>query len=129
MLGLPQLLGDDLRGGLRIQEAVPDDLADDLVGSTIIGFGASGFAEQSDGALLQKAMAQLEIALLGIAEFASRRQGAQAVAVALEEHREFEGDFVIGQHRQGAGGAREGGKGVLGESDHNGKVRGEGQKV
>jgi hypothetical protein len=40
---LAQFLGDDFGGGFRIQEAMVDDQAHDLLGAAVIGFGAARF--------------------------------------------------------------------------------------
>ena len=37
--GLAELLGDDVDRGVRIEEAVTDDLADKFVGADIVAFG------------------------------------------------------------------------------------------
>ena len=39
--GLAELLGDDVDRGVGIEEAMADDLALDLVGADIVGFGAA----------------------------------------------------------------------------------------
>ena len=38
--GLAEFLGDDVDRGIRIEEAVTDDLANDFVGTDVIAFGA-----------------------------------------------------------------------------------------
>ena len=61
---LRELLGNDFGGGLRVEEAVPDDLANDFGCATVLGFrsafaalqcAATGFAER--GAQLESSVA------------------------------------------------------------------------
>jgi hypothetical protein len=42
---LPQFLGDDFRGGFRIEEAMANGLADQLVAASVVGFRPSGETE------------------------------------------------------------------------------------
>jgi hypothetical protein len=44
---LPELLSDDVDRGVRIEEAVTDDLANDFVGADIVVFGAGLVALES----------------------------------------------------------------------------------
>jgi hypothetical protein len=67
---LTEFLGDDLGTGFRVQEAVTDNLADEFLGTSVIGFGATFGAEESLAALLQKQSAKLEVTLTAEAEFA-----------------------------------------------------------
>ena len=41
---MAELLGDDVDRGVRIEEAVTDDLANDFVGADIVAFGAGPVA-------------------------------------------------------------------------------------
>ena len=123
MLGLLELLGDDLDAGLRVQEAVSDDLAHDFPGAAVIGFGASALALQGERALVLQPVEQLEVARLGIAELRGGLGGAQALALAFKEPGQLEGDFVIGRDEQRAGGAGELGLRWRGKRNHGEKVR------
>lgn len=96
MVSLAEFLSDDLGRGLRIQEAMADDLADDFVGAPVIGLGAGGFTVQSQGAVFFEQMEQLEIAGFGIAEFFGGLGGTGAFALAFEEHGQLEGEFIVG---------------------------------
>src|SRR5208283_1306062 len=51
MVGLLELLGDDLRRSIRIQETMTNDLTDQLFGAPIVGLWPARFALQSQGAL------------------------------------------------------------------------------
>jgi hypothetical protein len=105
--GLTEFWGDDGRGGLGIEEAMANDLANDFVGAAGGTLGAAFVAVQGQGAAVGEGLAELEVALFAEAEFAGGLDGAKAFARAFEEHGEFAGDFVVGRHGQGAGGADE----------------------
>lgn len=104
---LAELLGDDVGGGVGVEEAVADDLADDFVGAAGGAFGAAFLAEQRGGAAVGERLAELEVALLAEAELACGGGGAEALALAFDEHGEFAGDLVVGAEGEGAGGADE----------------------
>src|SRR5216683_2622456 len=105
--GLAELLGDDVGGGVGVEEAVADDLADDFVGAAVATFGAAFLAEQGGAAAVGERLAELEVALLREAELACGGGGAEALAFAFDEHGEFAGDLVVGAEGEGAGGADE----------------------
>ena len=105
--GLAEFLGDDIGGGVGVEEAVADDLADDFIGAAVEAFGAAFLAEQGGGAAVGERLAELEVALLAQAELACGGGGAEALALAFDEHREFAGDLVVGPEGAGAGGADE----------------------
>jgi len=92
---LSEFLSDDLGAGFRIQEAVTDNLADEFLGASITGFGATFGAEESKAASLQKKGAELEVALTAKAELGGGMLDALRAAFALDEHGEFAGDFIV----------------------------------
>jgi hypothetical protein len=92
---LSEFLRDDFGAGFRIQEAVTDDLADEFLGASIIGFGAAFGAEEGRAAFLQKKGAQLEVTLTAKAEFGGGMVNALRAAFALDQHGEFTGDFIV----------------------------------
>jgi hypothetical protein len=49
--GLAELLGDDVDGGVGVEEAVANDLTLDLVGADVVGFGTTLLVLESQGAL------------------------------------------------------------------------------
>ena len=97
---LAEFLGDDVRRGLGIEEAMPDDLSDDFVGASVVAFGSAFLIEQRRGAVVAVGLSELEIALLAEAELAGRRAGSESVAFAFEEHDEFGSEFVVGRDVQ-----------------------------
>jgi len=100
LAGLAQFLADDGGRGVRIQEAITDDLLDDLIGATIVGFGAALLVLQGQGAALFESLAQLEIALLGVAEFLGGGDGAGAFALPFVEHGQFDQDEIVSRDGQ-----------------------------
>ena len=100
LAGLAQFLGDDGGRGGRIQEAITHDLLDDLIGAAIVGFGAALLILQGQGAALFENLAQLEVALLGIAEFLGGGNGAGAFALAFVEHGQFGQDGIVSRDGQ-----------------------------
>ena len=62
-----------------------DDLLADLVGAAAGGFGPALLAAQGQGAVVDEAVAELEVALFAEAELAGCGQGAQAFAFAFVE--------------------------------------------
>ena len=113
MTSLTQLLADDCRRGVWIQEPVTDHLLDDLVGAAVIGFGAAFVALEGQGALRFEGLAQLKVALPGEAEFGSGGQRPQAFAFAFIEHGEFGENGIARRSGELASGAGEN-QGVFG---------------
>jgi len=99
---LSEFLSDDFGTGLRIQEAVTDDLTDQFLGSPVVGFGAAFGTEKSLAAFFKKEGSELEVTLTAKAEFSSGTVNAFRAAFALDEHGEFTRDLVIFGNGQGA---------------------------
>jgi hypothetical protein len=53
-VGLAEFLGDDRGGGVGVEEAVADDLPDNLRGADVVGFGSGFAAEEGRGPLITK---------------------------------------------------------------------------
>jgi hypothetical protein len=92
---LAEFLGDDGGGGVGIEEALANDLANRFIGTTGTGLGSAFVAQEGDGTALEVSGAELEITLLAEAEFGGSRLGAKSFEFAFQEHEEFVGDFVI----------------------------------
>jgi hypothetical protein len=105
---LAEFLGDDVGGSLGVEEAVANDLADDFVGTAVVGFGAAFLAEQGLSALGLEEVSELEVALLGEAVLGGGLGGPEPLAIALHEHGQLAGDFVVFGDGEGAGVADEG---------------------
>jgi hypothetical protein len=93
--GLAELLCDDLNRGVRIEEAVPDDLPNDLVGADIVGFGAGLVRHESIFTTLTIEFEQLKISLSAEAELRGGIDDANPFALAFEEHGEAGNDEII----------------------------------
>jgi len=105
--GLAELLGDDLGGGLGVEEAVADDLAHGLVGVAGGAFGAAAVVLQGRGAVGEEGAADLEVTLLAEAKLLGGGEGSESLALALDEHGEVAGDLVGGGDGERTGGADE----------------------
>jgi len=92
---LAEFLSDDFGGGIGIQEAMPDNLADHFAGASIVGLGARDFVLQGSGSLLLEALSELEIALFAVAKLSGGLDGAHAFAFPLEKHRQFVSDMIV----------------------------------
>lgn len=62
-VALSEFLGNDFRAGFRIKEAVADDLADEFLGASIVGFGPPLGAEEALPTLSKEERPELEVAL------------------------------------------------------------------
>ena len=100
---LTQLLGNDLRRGVGIEETVSDHLPDDLVRSPVIRFGTALLALQSERPALLISAAELEVTLFAVAEFFGGLQWSTIFALAFNKHEQLAGHLVILAHLQGPG--------------------------
>jgi hypothetical protein len=94
-VALAEFLSDDFGAGFGIQEAVTDDLADQFLGASVIGFGAAFGAEEGRPAFFEEEGAELEVTLPAIPEFSGRLIDAFRAALALDQHGEFAGNFIV----------------------------------
>jgi hypothetical protein len=106
-VALLEFLGEDLRRGLRVQEAVTQDQAHDLLGATVVGFGAAFLRPQRAQAALFVGGQQLVIAGTGVAELGGGGGGVLLEALAFHEHEEPTCQHVVWSDVQGAGRAGE----------------------
>jgi hypothetical protein len=83
---LAEFLRDDVDRGVRIEEAVADDLANDFVGADIVAFGAGLVALESCASMLAIELEQLKISLPAEFELLSGLDGAGPFASAFNEH-------------------------------------------
>jgi hypothetical protein len=103
--GLAKLLREDVERGVGIEEAVANDLANDLVGANIVSFGPRLLAKESCAALFTKEFEQLEISLLAEAELFGCLGGTGPLALAFDEHGEPGDDEVIRKDGEFSGGS------------------------
>jgi hypothetical protein len=104
-MGLAKFLCNDLGGGVGVEEAVTQDLADDFFGAAIVGFGAGSFGLEGGQATLLEVVEQLIITLAAVAVFLGERDDVLFQTLTFYEHEEAVGLEVGGGDRQDAGGA------------------------
>ena len=105
--GLAKFLCEDVERGVGIEEAVANDLANDLVGADIVAFGAWLIAKESWATLFTKEFEQLEISLFAEAELLGRVGGTGPLALAFDEHGEAGDDEVIRKDGELSGGSED----------------------
>jgi hypothetical protein len=104
---LPEFLSDDFGRSVGIQKAIAQDLADDLIGPAILGFGTGLPGLQGGEAALLEGFEQLVITLTTIAEFLRDGADVSFQALAFDEHEEAAGEVIGRGDGKGSGGARE----------------------
>jgi hypothetical protein len=103
--GLAELLRDDVDRGVRIEEAVTDDLTNDFVGADIVAFGAGPLALESCTTRFTIEFEELKISLLAEVELLSGLGGTEPFALAFNEHGQAGDDEVIRKNGELSGGA------------------------
>ena len=103
-VGLAQFLSDDLGGGIRIQKAVAQNLADGLIGAAVVGLGASLLRLEGGQAALLEGVEDLIVALTAVAVFLGDGGDIVIQTLAFNEHEETGGQRVGAGDGQGAGG-------------------------
>lgn len=81
---------------------MPNHLSLDFRSAAIVPFRSARLVVERDGPLLLVGMEQLEIALLGVALLTGGVGGAQALALAFDEHGELPGELILIDERQGS---------------------------
>jgi hypothetical protein len=103
--GLAELLRDDVDRGVRIEEAVADDLANDFVGADVVAFGAGPVALESCASRFTIEFEQLKISLLAEVELLSGLGGTEPFALAFNKHGQAGDNEVIRKNAELSGGA------------------------
>ena len=124
--GLPKFLGDDVDRGIGVEKPVTDDLANDLVGADIVAFGAGLAALESCASLFMIKPEQLKISLFAQVELLGGLGGAEAFALAFDEHGQPGDDEVIRTNWELSGGADDA---VGGDVELHGLVPPRGERV
>jgi hypothetical protein len=106
-MGLTELLGDDVGGGVRVKELVAHDLFDELFGASVIGLGAGFLGFKGLQAAFLEVLKELIVSLAAAAVFLGGGGDVAVEALALREHEEAVGQQVSVGDGQGAGGAGE----------------------
>jgi hypothetical protein len=93
--GLAELLGDDLDCGVRVEEAVANDLANNLVSADIVALWTGLVGLESCGPVFTIEFQQLKISLFAEAQLFGGSGGAEPFALAFNEHGQAGGNEVI----------------------------------
>ena len=99
---LNQLLRNHFRRCIGIEKAVTNHLPHEFGRAAVVRLGAAFLTLQGDRAPLGEGGAELEVALLAVAELLRGAHRAGAVALALDEHRELPRNLIVGGHFQRA---------------------------
>ncbi len=94
-MSLPEFLGNDRRGSLRIQKTMAQDLADHFLSAAMIGFGAGLPRLQGGEASLLVGLQQLVITLAAITMILSNLSDGSSQALAFQEHEKAPGKLVV----------------------------------
>jgi len=103
--GLAEFLGDDVNRGIGIEEAMTDDLANDLVSADIVAFGAALVTLESSAPMFTIEFKQLKISLFAEVELLGGFGGAEPFALAFDEHGQAGDDQVVRKNGEVSGGA------------------------
>jgi hypothetical protein len=85
-----------------------NDLTHELIGTAVVGFGATGMALQGHSAPLLEEKTELKIALFRETEGGSGLKRTEVGAFPGVEHGELKGDFIISVDGEFATGPNEG---------------------
>ena len=99
---MPEFLGDDLGRSVGVQKAIAQDLADDLIGAPIIGFGAGLLGLQGGEAAFLEGLEQWVIPLTTRAILLGDVADLSFQALAFDQHEEAAGQRVGRGDGQGA---------------------------
>jgi hypothetical protein len=100
-------LRNDLGRHRWIKKSISYDLANDLIGSAVVAFWAWFKAFQSRSPLALKLIQNLVVTLSRIAELLCGLDRAQPFTLALKEHGQLKGDFIVFPNGKRPLGARE----------------------
>jgi hypothetical protein len=103
--GLAEFLRDDVDRGIRIEEALADDLANDLVSADIVALWAGLVALESCASMFTIEFEQLKISLFAELELLSGLGSAEPFALTFDEHGQPGDDQVVGKNGEISGGA------------------------
>jgi hypothetical protein len=103
--GLTEFLRDDVDCGVRIEEAMSDDLANNLIGADIVAFGTGLVALESCASMFLIEFEQLKVSLSAEVELFGGLGGAEPFALAFDEHGQAGDDEVVRKNGELSGGA------------------------
>jgi hypothetical protein len=102
---LTKFLGDDLSRRVWIEEPVSDDLSLDFFGADVIGPGSAFLRLESKRTLRLKNLEQLIISLSSHSILGGGLSGAQALALAFDEHDQAGNNVIARWNHEFPGGA------------------------
>lgn len=102
---LPQLLGDNLRGGIRIQKSMADRLPDEFISPAVVCLGPRLLALQCGRTAFLEGVEQLEISLFTVAVLLGGPGRPKAHTLPLDQHEKFACDLVVAGELDAALGA------------------------
>ena len=103
--GLAEFLRDDIDRGVGIEEAMTDDLANELIGADIVVFGAGLVALEPCASMFTIEFEQLKVSLFAEVELFGGLGGAEPFALAFDEHGQAGDDEVVRKNGDFSGGA------------------------
>jgi hypothetical protein len=92
---LVKFLGNNLWRDIGVEKAIANNLADDLVSSTVMTFRPGFVAFEPLGPIFFELFQDLVISLSGVAKLFGCVGGSQAFTLAFHEHGKLESDFII----------------------------------
>jgi hypothetical protein len=107
VVGLAQLLRDDLGRSIRVQEQVAQDPTHGFIGPAIVGSGAGFLGLKSRKAALLEGVEQLIVALAAVAVLLGDGGDVLLEALAFQEHEKPASQRVFRGNGQSAGRAGE----------------------
>jgi hypothetical protein len=94
-VALPELLSNDLGTGFRVEEAMPDDLANDFLSAAVLCLGASLGADEGFGPFFTEKGQELEVALAAVAESGDDFIDRLVSTLPGDEHGKLAGNLIL----------------------------------
>ena len=92
---LPELLSNDLGTRFRVEEAMPDDLANDFLSAAVLCLGTSLGTEEGLGPLFTEKGQELEVTLAAVAESGDDFLDRLVSTLPGDEHRKLAGNLIL----------------------------------
>ena len=99
---LPELLSNHLGARFRVEEPVPDDLANDLLAAAVLGLGASLGADERLRPFFAEQCQELKITLAAVVESGNHLVDRLVSTLPGDKHGEFTGDLILLGNGEGA---------------------------
>ncbi len=99
---LPELLSNDLGTRFRVEEAMPDDLANDFLGAAVLCLGTSLGADEGFGPFFTEKSQELKVALAAVVESGDYFVDRLVSTLPGDEHGKLAGDLILLGDGEGA---------------------------